>query len=201
MTTKVHLSTEFNVGARECLVLMSDPELHRELAELKGMAHRRARNMKLENGVRTWQVDVELLDKVPGFIKGLVREDQLKWVQKFRMDMETLEVDITIEHPLPAKTLTVSGKGRIRETVPEERSVFEVDLEISSGLPLVGKRFEAVLADRLTRMMNVDFQIRHDYVEQHRGRLKGRDVSEGGKSSEGEEASGTGESSGGEASS
>ncbi len=172
MATKVHLRSEFNVGARECMALMSNPELHQELSELKGIARRTAKNMKLENGIRTWQVDVRLLEKAPGFIKDLVSDDQLKWVQKFRMDVETLEMEIAFEHPLPERVLKVSGRVRVVDLVPNEKSAVEVDLAIESGLPLVGRRFEALLADRLTKMTEADFAIRRAYVEQNRGRLE-----------------------------
>ncbi len=172
MTTDLHLRTEFDVGARACLILMSDPELHEELGRLKGIAHREMRNMRVENGVRTWQVEVALFEKAPAFIRDLLPGEQLRWVQKFRLDQETLAITISVEHPLPDKALHVDGEGGIVELEPGERSALDMVIHISSGLPLIGKRLEKLLADRLKTMMEVDFEIRRTYLKRNRNRLE-----------------------------
>jgi hypothetical protein len=163
---QVRVTGEFGVDLEQCLRHMATPDLYEYVARHQGVLDRRFSGVREEGDVRTWEVELTLLEQIPALARPFVPSDRVRWRQRFTLDMATLEFRFDIDHPLPARLMAAGGRGRLSAEGPG-RSRIEIEVQLESHLPVIGRQLEAYVAQRTKHMLERDVQLRREYMEGH----------------------------------
>ncbi len=166
MTTRVVVTSLFDLPLEEWVGFMSDPGLHRYLTTLPGITRRRLCNLRQTGTVRTWDVELAVREQIPRAVRSLVPGDGLNWVQRFSIDMSIGSLEFRIDHPFPRQLAEITGHGQISSTGPRQCAL-ELEVVITSRVPMLAGRIEAFVADMVKRKLDEDSQFRRDYVLAH----------------------------------
>lgn len=164
MATTIEFSAEYPVKAKDFIDFMSDPELHEYLAQMSGVKHRKMKNRRIEGNKRYWEVDIAVSEKLPSFAKSLISEDRLQWCQKFEMDIDLLQFKFHVEHGLPTNWLIARGTGQVKEK--GEGSILMFNIYVESSIPLLSKKIESTISERVREMLEADAKMRRDFIVQ-----------------------------------
>lgn len=155
---ELRLTTSYNASPEEVFAIITDPTFHEQVCE-----RTRALSYDVTVGRTNGDTLVRIRREMPG--------TDLPEVARRLVGRTLVVVQTRIWHPaepdgarqadieggVPGASVRLSGRTRI---TPEGESTTEaIELEVTSSVPLIGKRLERVVADAISFGLNTKFEV------------------------------------------
>lgn len=163
MTTQLKLEHLYPVSAQAFLQCMTEPEMHEYVSSRMSSIKRRLVESHEEGNRRRWVVEVGWHDELPAFARSLLKAEKLRWTQHFEVDMSSGYFSFRVRHPFPPNWFEAHGVGLIANT-PDGQTRWSIEVELHSGIPVVGSTVEKTVASKLKEAVLKDMALRQEYV-------------------------------------
>lgn len=158
MATKLTHELTYDAPLTAVGEMLMDPSFRERVSEAQGAVRKTVTVGPDGGGMKVVVDQVQPAEGIPGFARKFVG-DEINLVQTERWsDMETGEVEVVI----PGKPGQMTGTMTLRESGGTTTET--VDMEIKVGIPLVGGKIEALIADLLRKALRAENEVGRQHL-------------------------------------